>query len=358
MRKIWEIEKLRAVAAAMVIISHFSISSFSLFGKLHMPFYLGADLFFVISGYFIGASIAKPDFQIVRYLKKRFMKLYPPLFLLIFLSGFLNLVCAQLEGCDVNLYCSMDVYVRESVENVLAVLSAGGGCYTYGALWYLRSLVWIYIVSAAVGAGFNFLRGGVKKNVVLWIYAGVLAVCLVLRVTIFFGNDNVGRIFGTILNWKMDFCLAGVVCAVLPESVTQWLGNRQNVKTYMYLCLAIPFVINLFTETPLSNFYDAKYLTSIGYGSGILCYSIAVVIAVSCRENQADGMHKVLQWTASRSYYLYLFDFFALVITWLIIYYAFPKVFLSVFSYWIAQAVIGSIVLAVITECLYRQKKE
>lgn len=349
MMKNYKIEELRVIAILMVLCAHFSLtnSTISLFGRFHFPFYLGADLFFVISGYFGGVKIICSNFNIFNYCKKRVSKLYPPFLLLILLTGILELVCVQLPAVDPTLYCDIDTYVRESVHILLGNLRMDYTCYSYGQFWYFRALIWLYVGSALLGWALNCLKDEEKKRkVVLVISLLLVTVCLTFRVSILFGNESVGEIFEVILTNKMDFYFAGIFCATLKI-------KRQIRSQYMYLSLIPPFVINIFTESDLSTLFGGKWLTSLGYTSAILFFSLALLIAKNAKNIEIKPW---LKYISSRSYYMYVYNFWALAVSWLIIYYAWQDVFyMSPYVYGILQIVVGGMVLMPISEYAYKR---
>ena len=82
--KYQSIQLLRAVAALMVVVQHSHIAFtptekaklwwwpvFSDFG------WLGVSLFFVISGFIIANVLSRPNFSLVDYFWRRFIRIYP-----------------------------------------------------------------------------------------------------------------------------------------------------------------------------------------------------------------------------------------------------------------------------------------
>ena len=79
-----EIDGLRAIAVALVILFHINSQIF-LFG------YLGVDIFFVISGFVISQSLYKDyiknqKISIINFYIRRFKRLYPALMTVIFVT--------------------------------------------------------------------------------------------------------------------------------------------------------------------------------------------------------------------------------------------------------------------------------
>ena len=95
--KISDVQVLRGICILFVLFQHLSISV-TLFAKfpkqISMPFYLGVELFFIISGYVVTKSLQKDNFNGVKFLIKRVFRLIPAI--LIFL-GFSYLVLSYVR---------------------------------------------------------------------------------------------------------------------------------------------------------------------------------------------------------------------------------------------------------------------
>ena len=82
-RKIGDIERLRAVAIAAVLFIHLSMSR-TLFQKAglndtNVPFWLGVELFFVISGFVVSKSFLAKNLSFRAFYLKRIFRLWPVL---------------------------------------------------------------------------------------------------------------------------------------------------------------------------------------------------------------------------------------------------------------------------------------
>ena len=91
--KIEDLQVLRGVSILFVLLQHLSITSaiFALTPKrIELPFFLGVEIFFVISGYVIYKSLLKDGFNPYVFIIKRFFRLIPCLFLFILFSFAVN----------------------------------------------------------------------------------------------------------------------------------------------------------------------------------------------------------------------------------------------------------------------------
>ena len=96
----YDINGLRAYALLMVVFYHFKLPFFG-------AGFIGVDIFFAISGYFmtkiIADGIQKNNFSLISFFYARFMRIVPPLLLLtvtVYIIGFLIL-----NSEDLRYYC-------------------------------------------------------------------------------------------------------------------------------------------------------------------------------------------------------------------------------------------------------------
>ena len=93
--KIDDIQILRGVAITMVLICHLSFSSTLLLAlpvHLTLPFYVGVELFFVISGFVVTRSLIRGNYEPVSFLIRRCFRLYPPILAFLAISGAVNMI--------------------------------------------------------------------------------------------------------------------------------------------------------------------------------------------------------------------------------------------------------------------------
>jgi peptidoglycan/LPS O-acetylase OafA/YrhL len=79
-RRYADIQVLRAIACLMVILHHVSITHTTLRtlpGELESPFWMGVELFFVISGFVVTRSLLGKNTSAVAFLLRRFFRLTP-----------------------------------------------------------------------------------------------------------------------------------------------------------------------------------------------------------------------------------------------------------------------------------------
>lgn len=351
--KIWRIEEIRAIAVVSVLFAHFSLTNNTVnrifLGDFQIPFYLGAELFFVISGFFISKEIIRPDFQMILYLKKRIRKIYPPLLVIMLMAIALNMILGQMEMCqDPILVATMDDMVAQSVQTLAGNLKYDYHVYAYGAFWYIRVLLWCYLLAGIVGFCLHkFVKD--KCRVVRMVSFAALSVCLLGRLLVLFGVSlhRVPLLEGILMH-KADFVLAGILAAVVNVPA-KWLQNKIG------LLLALPMAVNLFTEGGLTNFYEAKYQSSIGYGSALICFFLLMVSAAGSSKQDTN---LYVKWISSRSYAIYLTQFLSLQIAWIFIRVLHAEVFgLTPWIFGLEQMLFGSVVCALFSEFIYRKIK-
>lgn len=148
---------------------------------------------------------------------------------------------------------------------------------------------------------------------------------------------------------KIDFLFIGCFCALLPEKIKILVSKRRMINAYVLVPAAL--IINTYTDS-LSPLQMGRTLNSFGYLCAMVCYGLAVTAASQERNYTLPA---VMRWFASRSYYLYVFNFIALVLTWLVIYYIYPNIFyINSYYYQIAQVILGMGILAAMAEFFYR----
>ena len=352
--KLWKIEEIRAIAVLSVLCAHFSLTNDTMNrifpgGGYQIPFYLGADLFFVISGFFISREIIRPDFQILKYYKKRICKIYPPLIGVMLMAIALNMVLGQMEMCqDPHLVSTMDEMVAESVYTLAGNLNYEYDVYAYGAFWYIRVLLWCYLVAGI--AGFSLCKFVKDRCRVLRILSFTAVICCLAGRMLVLCGVSLHRVplLEGILMWRADFVLAGVLAGVVDFPV-KWQKKRTG------WLLVLPMTVSLFTEGALTDFYTAKYQSSIGYSSALICFFLAVGLAAGSAKQDTVPYVK---WIASRSYAIYLTQFLSLQIAWIFIRVLQEKVFyLTPWIFGVEQMIFGSVTCVLVSEFVYRKNR-
>ncbi|HDT2133835.1 TPA: acyltransferase family protein [Enterobacter roggenkampii] len=76
--KLISLNVLRGVAAMLVVLYHMEVLQVSFITRLFTWGWIGVDIFFVLSGLFIGISVIKSKpWDTLKYLKRRFLRIAP-----------------------------------------------------------------------------------------------------------------------------------------------------------------------------------------------------------------------------------------------------------------------------------------
>lgn len=175
--KLISLNVLRGVAAMLVVLYHMDVLQVSFITRLFTWGWIGVDIFFVLSGLFIGISVIKSKpWDTLKYLKRRFLRIAPAYYfsmlVLVALASSYFLVTTNgithiavhllfLHSFDARFHGSINgVYWTLGVEFMFYILMAlsykiiqsDKKIYYYIALWFVISWCWraycFYIVKA------------------------------------------------------------------------------------------------------------------------------------------------------------------------------------------------------------------
>ena len=329
-RRISDIQILRAVAALMVIFYHLSLT-FTVFDhlpwRLSVPFYLGVELFFVISGYVVTGSVFSRGPNAVAFLTRRVFRLTPAIvtFLLFSLIVF---TCVQTLP-DQAIVRTLGMagaasFLLQSAAILFGVLinTFGQTLYYFGAMWSLSVEYQFYAAYAAL-LGILALAGLSHQH----IKRCLLGVCSVLLLAIhatrlgLLNASLLGQLGIGLLNylaaWRFDFMLLGVILALVidhygaPRLPRRGLTISAGVAVMVFVLMIGMVSEGLLAAVKPRHEHVLLPIASIGF-------TLIVALAAGRPPRAPDhtGTYRVLVWLGNRSYSMYLYHFPVMALVW------------------------------------------
>ena len=239
-----DLQMLRGVAIILVVFYHLSLSAtlMSYFSHKSNPFYLGVELFFILSGYVVTKSLERREYSAVSFVVKRIFRLYPALiaFLLIsFVINYYYLYYPPQEHVRTLFSVKNTSFFNQAGQILMGTLSfpstktlssdySGGFSYMNGAIWTLSIEFQFYMIIFIKLLLFSFFRlSPLNKKIIfskMAFYLFIIAICV--RCSYFLWNPH--YIFRYIINDRFDFLLAGVFIAT--RSNNSWIFSFKNKR--------------------------------------------------------------------------------------------------------------------------------
>ena len=343
LRRVGDIQVLRAVAIGLVLAHHLSLS-FTLKDllpiKANVPFWLGVELFFVISGLVVTQSVLDKPFAPFKFLSRRLFRLIPAMLLFFVVSGVVCLLAAALPGTWVgqNVATTLSRFVGEelSILGGYFINTPGPKLYVNGAMWSLSVEFQFYAAFAAMIGILYMLRSTTAsaKPMLFAVSAGLYVAVLVQRIGILSGHDLLQNPVITYIRvWRMDFMLLGIVVALLP---LRRVVSGPVLTPYLLL---LPLGATALSEgivgadsKPMLNGFTMPFM---GFAFALLLY---LARSDSAFPGKESAIYRALGWLGDRSYSLYLLHFPVMAIVWMLFYWFAPWVFNGAIRYGFAQA--------------------
>lgn len=329
--KLSDIQILRAIAILLVIFGHLSFSASLLDTmptKVNGPFWIGVQLFFIISGYVVTRSVCRGTLNPIPFLIRRVFRLFPVLFFFLALS-LLAFYLANATAPNSFGYQRMGGSLVQFTKESLAIL--GGyyinlkreekGLYMFGAIWSLSAEFQFYLAFAAVIALPALFS--LRKKYAMQIMT--LAALIPLIITLHYRLALVTSL--TYHGWwgyylarsRFDFLLMGMLLYLVP---TLWRGE-ENTKPmvagnfFSAIMLCIPLMLVMMSEGNA----EGHFLNGITLPLVSVCFTILVAIAARQSAFPKGGrIYRALLWVGDRSYAIFLLHYPVMALFWIAAY--------------------------------------
>lgn len=368
--KIADLQILRGIAILMVFAQHLNITPTLLERlpiKVTMPFYVGVEIFFVISGYIITTILMRDGYSAPRFLAKRVFRLFPALFVFLALSGLVNTLFRTLplpESAVRTYSVSADSFIRQAVSTLGGYyLLLGETSYSNGAMWSLSVEDQFYgaiAIVMAISAGvLRFRKTNVERMLGL-LAAGVTLSILGIRLAILSRSvttTSLPWIWAHLTVWRFDFIAAGVVLAFIDrrfrDSVRIKFAESGPMLCAYTLCGIVAVVA--VCESP---FLTHKHYLD-GFALPLVCLGACFVTLLAANgvafPKTRGAVARCLERIGDRSYTYYLLHFPIFAVVWLIAHYTMPWAFRGAKAYGVVQ-LIGTVLLLIpLAEFVYRR---
>ena len=327
-RKIGDIERLRAVAIAAVLFIHLSMSR-TLFQKAglndtNMPFWLGVELFFVISGFVVSKSFLAKNLSFRAFYLKRIFRLWPVLLFCYALA-----VCVN--GFQTFATVSWPVFFAQMPSvffgyYLLHPLPPGQSVYYTGAMWSLCVEEQFYFAAPTVLfllSRFRLSRPAVKRLIAFGLF---FCFAMIVRLALTYPQVGgpilvrTGALVNYLAHWRFEFLAAGVLLYFFQSSLGS-LGrlSRPVLRSLLVTLLVAPFVAVYYLGTSFLSMQQMPGLHTFGYLFACVCFTGVVAIAALDRDLLATPrpLDGAVLYLGSRSYGIYVLHFTIFVICWI-----------------------------------------
>ncbi|MBI1756214.1 MAG: acyltransferase [Fimbriimonas ginsengisoli] len=327
-----DIQALRGVAILLVLVQHVQITAW-LLGlsrlSITLPFYIGVELFFVISGFVIVHSLIRHDFDVRGFFIKRVFRLTPGV-LVAFAIAFIVRLVFTLQALPPELVSRYEPPLHKFAQEGLSIaggyflLTLNHPNYYAGGMWSLSVEDQFYVATGlalvvlnAVARRRERVTGGLTA-----IAAFVTVSCLVVRLVCLVEPHWLGFFPATlrfIAGWRFDCPAVGVLLGIAYEK-RRWPfhvdpGRLRPLDSVWWLLAAL---VALAMMGPPNVSVDRGGLVhGLGYPLATLCFLFLVRNAACGRAFAKRGAwwYRFLTYMGDRSYTYYLLEFpiFALV---------------------------------------------
>lgn len=371
--KIADLQVLRGISILLVMLHHFSLPG-TLLGKfpvkVNSPFFLGVEIFFVLSGYVVYAALKRDEFHPGRFLLRRFFRLYPPLIALLCLAWLTNWL---LEHSTIPSGGTRGVFAfrdGEFVKQSWAVLTGSfvprsdPAAYSYGAMWSLSVEFQFYAtVFVAITVVGSILRAkqSTRSIAIIGTCGVVYVAMLALRFATLYGANveaTAPRWLFYGMTWRFDFLLLGVVLSGLNSWCGEAIASRLKPigNSLAPWLLMMPIAVMSLCESLSNSVINKPLFIGLGHPLSAVCFGTLVLLAAHNLAFPATRgvVYRTLEWLGDRSYTIYLLHFPIFILAWMAIFYGMPSLFSGAVKYGVAQIVLVTAIGLPICMAAYR----
>lgn len=369
--KLVSLQVLRGVSILLVLAQHLSLPA-TVFAAaagaaLAMPFYLGVEVFFVISGYVIVNSLARDGYEPLSFLVKRVFRLTPAVLVFLAAAAAVNVLLGATDmGPEMRKMFVMGWrdFRKAGTSVVLGyfTLQPRGG-YLFGAMWTLSVEDQFYAGLAVLClAGAVVTRrshAAVAPVAVLGVAAVVSGGILAVRVDYLLGGTWLAalpRWAVYLVNLKFDFLALGIVLATVDRV---WKARIARAVTgrgpaLAAVTLLVPLVVAVFCGNPLTS--TGPLLTGLGMLTAAAGFGGLVLVAANTNvlPRGWGWPTRLLVYFGDRSYTIYLLHFPAMAAAWVVFQRFVPWAFGGPYRYGVLQVVVTAVIVLPLVELVYR----
>jgi len=275
--------------------------------------YLAVNIFFVLTGFFITASVIeeysqKEKLAYKRYLARRFHRLFLPLLWM------LTSVTAYITLFQRDLLLNLRPWLLSSLGmvNNWWQISVGGSYFEqfyvqspFVHLWFLSVMSQFYVIWPLIVLLLLALYK--DKRIILWTAAGLSLFSALAMGLLYEPGQDASRVYYGTDTRLFSFMIGSALSAVWPlaklnEPVTKKMKRRLTLAVFFsYAVLGVMF--NRMLDSQTFTYRGGMYLNSIIIG-------IAVILTAHPATSLSRMMRfKPIQWLGRRSFLLYLWYF-------------------------------------------------
>ena len=323
----------RGLAIIFVFLHHLSLTPLVLSRinpAFSMPFWVGVELFFMISGYVIGSTAiygARVS-SASNFLIRRVFRIYPNLIFFFLFTALINLYLLSLPFSNwgrTNLAVSWDTFLREFLHISTATLDLSvNRSYQNTVLWSLVVELQFYFAIFILLLIFKKLPTEFVKKFLLKVSFTLVFIMIITRILRYFNDFEVFSFFNYMLSNKFDFLLAGFCIA----------GMRNPVKKQVKIpptVILILVILAIGSSEPIYPANSGRVLNSFTLVFVMCCFIFLLFCATheSYIRRRNTLIRRFFSHIGDLSYSIFLYQFPVFAVFWLMINRFFPQVFSS-----------------------------